>query len=712
MTSRLRWTLLGIFSLAGIGAAVSLGLSTDASLAKGSASRVAPRSVEADVGLSLQSSEPGPLHEGSVDEAPNDALQPPLPATTDERPNAVLAQPFPPRQENVQGADLIRTPRRSDPTWLAQATPRGQRSNATGDPFADDPPPVPGLSNPPTAAPPALAPRSGVSIEDEGDNRLRLEFQGADLRVVLKQLAARTGVNILLSNSVQGNISLTLENVDFPTALKAVLSSTGYVFRRDGNVVYVGSPKEILDLEHANDTIATRIYHPNYVSAKELKLLLVPFLSADVGKIEVNTPPEVGIAPDSNLAGGDSYAGTDVVVIRDYQAVLDVLDQMIKRIDRRPMQVAIEAMILSVKLNDEFSFGVDFELLRDNSHARLVSGKPLLSLDTLDLSKGGLKFGYLDSSFSAFVSALEVIGDTNVIATPRVLCLNKHRAEIHIGRSLGYISSSQTETSTTQSVEFLEVGTQLRLRPFISSDGMVRMEVHPEISSGEVDTTGLFPVPNKDVTQVTTNIMCRDGCTVVIGGLLSEDLINTDVQIPLLGSLPYLGALFRQKNELTRRSEIIVLITPRIVYEPEICAEGCEGAMEFHRRQDVVSNHMSPFSKRYLAKRYYRLAQDAWAAGLQKKAAHFISTSIRFEPTSRAAIQLREEIYAGVHGGTHTSDGPPGFLPHSDYVPPPYAAAPGNKGPFPPGPGHWIEPGDLGPETESTDIHVPPRERL
>ena len=288
---------------------------------------------------------------------------------------------------------------------------------------------------------------------------------------------------------------------------------------------------------------------------------------------------------------------------------------MIDEIDVRPLQVCIEAMILSVKLKDEDKFGVNFELLRQSNNVKFGLGTPLASLADLKFDAGGLKFGFLDSNLGAFLDALEKIGDTNVIATPRLMVLNKQRAEILIGEQKGYLSTTVTETSSTQTVEFLEVGAQLRLRPFISSDGLIRMEIHPELSDGSVEIHENFTVPNKETTQVTTNIMVRDGCTVIIGGLMKEQLLNTTTQVPLLGNLPLVGFVFRNVKETIERREVLVLITPRIVYEPEVCQEGAKGACEFHRRQSTYADKMSPFGKRNIARRYFRLAQSAWAAG-------------------------------------------------------------------------------------------------
>jgi type IV pilus assembly protein PilQ len=255
-----------------------------------------------------------------------------------------------------------------------------------------------------------------------------------------------------------------------------------------------------------------------------------------------------------------------------------------------------------------------------------------------------MKFGFLDSSLGAFVEALETVGDTSVVASPRLLCLNKHRAEILIGQQLGYISTTVTETSTAQNVEFLEVGTQLRLRPFIAPDGMIRMEVHPELSTGSVELKGEFTLPEKEVTQVTTNIMVPDGCTMIIGGLMREDLDKRSGQIPFLGDIPGLGILFRSKSETHRRSEILVLITPRIVNDELESWEGQKAASDFHRRHNELAEQMNPMGRRYMARKYYRMAKDAWANGECDLAREYIDLSIRFDPISREAAELRSEM--------------------------------------------------------------------
>jgi type IV pilus assembly protein PilQ len=436
------------------------------------------------------------------------------------------------------------------------------------------------------------------------------------------------------------------------------------MWRREDKFILVGTREDFKAIDQASDHIGTRVYRPNYITAKDLEQLITPLLTESIGKVKAAAPSKVGIAADGASAGGDDYAGAEAVMVQDYEKVLTMIDGLVAKMDSRPAQVAIEAMILSVKLDDEHRFGVDFEFLRNNNHVRLATGSPLNTLGEITFEDGGLKFGYLDTNLAMFLDAVETIGDANIIATPRVLCLNRQRAEILIGAQLGYVNTTQTETASTQSVDFLEVGTQLRIRPFIASDGMVRMEVHPELSTGVVRVEQNFTLPDKDVTQVTSNIMVRDGSTVVIGGLIRDEMTTTGNQVPLFGSLPLVGPAFRRTTQSMERREIIVLITPHIVYEPEVGIQGDKAAREFHHRHMVYADQLSPIGKRHLGRRYFHKAQEAWHRGDQERALWLVNLSIHFDPLNRAAIDLRSDITSNNPNGDHTELHPARLAPN------------------------------------------------
>lgn len=545
----------------------------------------------------------------------------------------------------------------------------GGRLAAEDDESAEEVSPVPSdaaaaKSAATTTADKATTAATTPQLAEEGDGRITLRCQGSELRSVLEVLSRQGDLNIIPAKSVAGEVTASLPNVGIEEALDVIVKSAGYLWRREGKFIYVGTRDDFRAMDQASDRINTRVYHPNYASARELELLITPLLTPSVGKVKANTPPKTGIATDDTAAGGDDYAGAETVIVTDYENVLAMIDQVVARIDRRPTQVAIEAMILSVKLDDEHRFGVDFEFLRNNDHVRLATGSPLNTLGQISFEDGGLKFGYLDTNLAMFLEAVETIGDANVIATPRVLCLNRQRAEIHIGAQLGYVDTTQTETASTQSVKFLDVGTFLRIRPYISEDGTVRLEVHPELSTGTVRVEQGLTLPDKDVTKVTSNVMVRDGSTIVIGGLIRDEMTNSMTQVPLFGSLPWIGPAFRRSTQSLERREIIVLITPHIVYEPEIGIQGDKAAREFHHRHMVYADKLSPLGKRHLGRRYFHQAQRAWSQGDQDKALWLINLSIHFDPLNRAAIDLRSDITSNNAQGDHTDVHPPRVAPN------------------------------------------------
>jgi len=508
-----------------------------------------------------------------------------------------------------------------------------------------------------------------TKVPGEGDDRLRISIQGADIRDVLQLLSEQGGLNILASSSVQGTVSATLSGVDVSTALDAILQSKGFVWRREGEFIYVGTPADFETMRRVQDRIGTKLYRPDYVRAADIEALILPILTPGVGVVSVTSPSLIGMEEDTTSAEGDGYAGQEALLVRDYQDVLAQVDQIIELIDVCPIQVSIEAIILSVKLDDSNELGLDFEMFRDQGTVRVTSGSPLSGLGSMSLTDGGLKFGFLDSSLALFINALETIGDTNVIATPHLMCLNKHPAQIKIGADLGYVSQTLTAEGTiVPEVQFLDVGTQLRLRPFISSDGMIRMEIHPEISKGSVRVEDGLTLPDKETTEVTTNIMVRDGQTVVIGGLLRDETTQSASQIPWLGSLPIVGPIFRINKETIERQEILILITPRIVSDPEESYLGDASAAEFHQRHAIYADQQSALGRRYLGRKNQQLARDAWTVGKSKRALRLVNLAIHFDPLSRAAIRLRNDIWESM--GLHGEDIAAGSALEGDHIAP------------------------------------------
>ena len=146
-------------------------------------------------------------------------------------------------------------------------------------------------------------------------------------------------------------------------------------------------------------------------------------------------------------------------------------------------------------------------------------------------------------------------------------CSTSNRRKSNSAQQLGFQNQTTTQTSTSQSFQQIPIGTVLDIRPFVSSDGMIRMEIHPQRATGQLDGNG---IPQTNTQQVQTNVMIPDGTTIVIGGLIDSQVDNSWDGIPFLSRIPWLGYLFRHTLDQTQKTELVILITPHI-YQPQ-CA--------------------------------------------------------------------------------------------------------------------------------------------
>jgi type II secretory pathway component GspD/PulD (secretin) len=212
---------------------------------------------------------------------------------------------------------------------------------------------------------------------------------------------------------------------------------------------------------------------------------------------------------------------------------------------------------------------------------------------------------------------------------------------VFIGTKLGYRSqTTQTDTSTTQKVVFLDTGTKLSFRPYIADDGYIRMDIYPKDSSGELDSEG---IPTETTAELVTNIMVKDGQTIVIGGLFRDDVRTIRSQVPLLGDIPLIGAMFRSTTDSNVRQEIIVLLTPHIITEPEQ-TEGAARADDASRKRYGARKTLQWISRARLADDRYTEAVEDYIDGDNKAALFKVNWALGLRPTYLEAIRLKERI--------------------------------------------------------------------
>jgi type IV pilus assembly protein PilQ len=522
-----------------------------------------------------------------------------------------------------------------------------------------------------------------VSMNEGGTFSIQINTD-ISLVEVLRMIGNQAQISIIPSRDVRGTVpAMDLYNVTVPEALDAILHSNGMAWKQKDNLIYVYTQKELLAQNKAARAVTTEIFHLYYTPAVNAVNMIKPALSPDA-QVSSTTPAVQGISSSESDAGGDTHAADDMVVVTDYPENLERVRKIIKEIDHRPQQILIEATIFQANLTENNALGIDFSLMGGvNFDTLLASGTPLTSAlsgnilnpvaavtgtgtgaaantsanvvkqgyagfttgnyDT-QVPAGGLQIGIVKDNLGVFLQTLEQVTDATVLANPKVLALDKQRGEVIVGNQFGYLTTTTTATTSTQTVQFLETGTRLLFRPFVGEDGYIRMEIHPEDSSGGLNSANL---PFKTTTEVTSNVLVKDGNTIVIGGLFRESSQSNRSQVPFLGSIPLAGALFRSKTDSTTRQEIIILLTPHIIKDDAAYSKASEEEMKEAEKLRVgVRKGMMWFGRERLAESAYENA----VAEMNKPhpslvlALWYLNCATNLNPKFLEAIEMKEKI--------------------------------------------------------------------
>ncbi|MFH1417114.1 MAG: hypothetical protein ABII12_02345 [Planctomycetota bacterium] len=504
--------------------------------------------------------------------------------------------------------------------------------------------------------------RESPLITVESDDRVTVHVAGLPLADALRMLSEPAKRNIILAEGVSGTVTASLYNVTFKAALEAMLVSNGLGYREQGDFIYVYPLEEVQRMLEAQRRIVSRVFRLTYVNAAVAKELIEPLLST-IGKVAVTPPSEVGLGGEAGIGdtNGDALASADALLVTDYVERLEEIGKILKELDARPKQVLIEAIIMRASLNEENALGIDFTTVGGIDFTTLSSTSPaaqdittgntpsdMLGDTTFTvrtdfnnaIPAGGFTLGILKDQISFFIRALEQITDTEILANPKVLALNKQVGQVIVGRRDGYYVTTVTETTTVQTVEFLETGTLLTFRPFIGDDGYVRMEIHPKDSTGGVEEGLPFEV----TTEVTSNIMVKDGHTILIGGLFRENSQATRGQVPGLGNIPGAGALFRRTRDSGVREEVIILLTVHILKGDPDEAAGEEMREDMERFRVGMRSGMQWFGRERLSQAHYRAALAHLADGDTAKALWDAQMAVHNNPQHIHAAKLKERL--------------------------------------------------------------------
>jgi type IV pilus assembly protein PilQ len=509
-----------------------------------------------------------------------------------------------------------------------------------------------------------------------------LHVNNEDLGNILQLLSIQSQRNIISSNTVQATVTADLYGVTFYEALDSILNVNGFGYIEKGNFIYVYTRAELEEFERAARRPVSRILHLDYLNSADAAEFAKELLS-DSGSISTHAATEAFSINDGAPAGADTYAASASIVIHDFEEHVDEIMALLQELDTKPAQILVEATILQTALNEANAFGVDFALIKNLNFSDFIgTGGPLSVIDGLIGGAGELvdgtavpaypagntgdsggvsssvgntagpatlKAGLVNGDVAVFMRVLDEVTDVTIVSNPKILTLNRQPARVLVGTRVGYLNTTSTETATTQTVEFLEVGTELAVRPFVSKNGLIRLELRPQVSTFNLrsitDSTGAtVTIPDEDTTEMTTNVMVRDGQTVVLGGLFTETTTAARRQVPILGNIPMIGQAFRGNDDTTRRSEIIFMITPSIVNDTVLTESGERGKDFVEHARYGARKGLLPWSRERRVGQMLIDAREYADSGQSEKALAKIDQALRLQPNSPAARAMRTEI--------------------------------------------------------------------
>ncbi len=437
----------------------------------------------------------------------------------------------------------------------------------------------------PARAAAAPAPRRSAAVpakailENLPREPITLDYSEADVREVLDMLAAKANVNMIYGDDVSGTLTISLSKVPFDEAFKTILNVKALAAQQVGdNILRIAAPATFL-AEQKKAMPQTRVFYLSYAKASEVKTQV----------------DAVAQAEGRTKASANSDENNNALIVTDTPIGLDATARLIRSLDRVPKQVLIEAKLVEVSLDNSMDYGISWSGYGSDKNGNYFGSKSVDAPEEAiggkfvanapygaaaggagvnlpaNLVYGAFRLGKVASNymFDAVISAAAKKGKAKVLSDPKVATLNNKEANINITTQIPYTTTEVTAATppiSTTKVTYLTTGIVLKVTPTINSDGRISMKINPSISQPSQTITPVTGgAPGIDTRSADTNVIVKNGETIVIGGLISDTQTEAVFKVPILGDIPLLGYLFKKKSVSRTRMELLIFVTPRIL---------------------------------------------------------------------------------------------------------------------------------------------------
>lgn len=411
--------------------------------------------------------------------------------------------------------------------------------------------------------------------QKQDDKEVTLDFNNVDLPVLVKLVSELTGKNFVIDEKVRGKVSI-ISPKKIPAnqiyeVFLSVLELKGLTIVQNGDIHQI---RPFTEVPPERSVHVVRLVN---MKVEEMAKVLRGLIAKPAARVRKAVQSKKGITAQVQIL---SDKETNSLIITATDSDFETLKEVIEQLDLKRRQVYVEAVVLEVSADKFQEIGTDisaaFAATFDVAGTDTVGafgGFNGLDISALQsVATGGVSIGSLN--IQAFMSALKSSSDVNILSTPQILTSDKQKAEIVVAQNVPFPGAqSQTVGGNVQTtIERKDVGIILRLTPDVLDDDRVQLDVYQEISSvvETAVTSGaadLGPTTNK--RSASTTIVAKSGHTIVIGGLIKDNIISVDRKVPLLGDIPIIGWLFHFKSSRIEKTNLMVFLTPHIILNDE-----------------------------------------------------------------------------------------------------------------------------------------------
>ncbi len=369
---------------------------------------------------------------------------------------------------------------------------------------------------------------------------ISVDFQDADISLVLKTFSDISGKNIVATKNVKAKVTVTLKNLPWQQAFQTILDMYGLTYVEENGIIKVMTVDESRKFRETRQP-ETKVFQINYAKADEIQSVISGLLSSS-GKLVVDKR-------------------TNSLVITDVPSVLHEVDSLIKQLDTPTPQVLIQAKIVEINRSVAKALGIDWSAVHPDNPG---SGLPFrIDVPLGTAATGSMMFGKFIAGMSidATIDMLESESKANVLSQPSIIVADNQQAEILSGKQIPIITR---DMAGNQVIQFYNVALRLTVTPHISPDGTITLELNPEVSDIAGEAPGGAGVMIS-TQQARTQLTVKDGETVVIGGIMRTHKKEGESRVPFFSRIPLVGTLLKSRREDSEKSELMIFVTPKII---------------------------------------------------------------------------------------------------------------------------------------------------